>query len=91
MPDYSFGALQSGSLQDRRLTIESFRMKTDKWFYELFLSQPGMLAESIPGVDAGWQFSYSAVVVKEKDYGDDYAVTGFETDEYYSISFLSGG
>ncbi|MBU6187347.1 MAG: Rpn family recombination-promoting nuclease/putative transposase, partial [Cyanobacteria bacterium REEB444] len=41
-------------------------MKTDKWFYELFLSQPGMLAELIPNVDASWQFSYSAPVIKEK-------------------------
>ncbi len=23
-------------------------MKTDKWFYELFLSQPGILAELVP-------------------------------------------
>jgi predicted transposase YdaD len=26
-------------------------MKTDKWFYELFLSQPGMLAELMPGIE----------------------------------------
>ena len=33
-------------------------MKTDKWFYELFLSQPGMLAELLPGIDASWTFIY---------------------------------
>ena len=42
------------------------QLKTNKWFYELFLSQPGMLAELIPALDADWQFSYSATVIKEK-------------------------
>ncbi|MEB3189688.1 MAG: DUF2887 domain-containing protein [Snowella sp.] len=46
-------------------------MKTDKWFYELFLSQPGMLADLIPDVDASWQFSYSAPVIKEKEFQFD--------------------
>ncbi|MBE9239617.1 DUF2887 domain-containing protein [Synechocystis salina] len=43
-------------------------MKTDKWFYELFLSQPGMLAELIPGIEASWQFAYSAPVIKEREF-----------------------
>ncbi|ACA98430.1 MULTISPECIES: DUF2887 domain-containing protein [Cyanophyceae] len=43
-------------------------MRTDKWFYELFLSQPGMLAELIPGIDPDWEFVYSAPVVKEKEF-----------------------
>ncbi|ANV89541.1 DUF2887 domain-containing protein [Picosynechococcus sp. PCC 8807] len=43
-------------------------MRTDKWFYELFLSQPGMLAELIPGIDPDWAFVYSAPVVKEKEF-----------------------
>ena len=43
-------------------------MKTDKWFYELFLSQPGMLAELIPGIEASWEFTYGAPVVKEKEF-----------------------
>ncbi|MTJ32883.1 MULTISPECIES: DUF4351 domain-containing protein [Aphanizomenon] len=30
-------------------------MKTDKWFYELFLSQPGMLAELMPGIEENWE------------------------------------
>jgi hypothetical protein len=33
-------------------------VKTDKWFYELFLSQPVMLAELLPGIDASWTFIY---------------------------------
>jgi predicted transposase YdaD len=43
-------------------------VKTDKWFYELFLSQPGMLAELIPGIKADWEFVYTAPVVKEKEF-----------------------
>ena len=43
-------------------------MKTDKWFYELFLSQPGILAELVPGIEPEWEFSYSAPVVKEKEF-----------------------
>ena len=43
-------------------------MKTDKWFYELFLTQPGMLAELVPGIAAEWEFKYSAPVIKEKEF-----------------------
>ena len=43
-------------------------MKTDKWFYELFLSQPGMLAEVLPGIEENWEFIYNAPVVKEKEF-----------------------
>ena len=43
-------------------------MKTDKWFYELFLSQPGMLAELMPGIEKNWEFIYNAPVVKEKEF-----------------------
>jgi predicted transposase/invertase (TIGR01784 family) len=55
-------------------------MKTDKWFYELFLSQPEMLAELIPGVETSWQFSYSAVVVKEKAFEFDGVFTPIADD-----------
>ena len=55
-------------------------MKTDKWFYELFLSQPGMLAELIPGVETSWQFRYSAVVVKEKAFEFDGVFTPLSDD-----------
>ena len=43
-------------------------MKTDKWFYKLFLSQPGMLAELMPGIEENWEFIYNAPVVKEKEF-----------------------
>jgi predicted transposase/invertase (TIGR01784 family) len=62
-------------------------MKTDKWFYELFLSQPGMLAELIPGLDADWQFSYSAVVVKEKEFRFDGIFTPLSDDPRVPMVF----
>lgn len=39
-------------------------MKTDKVFYELFLSQSGMLAELVAGVDPAWLFTYSAPEIR---------------------------
>ena len=43
-------------------------MKTDKWFYQLFLTQPGMLAELIPDFAPEWEFHYSAPVLKEREF-----------------------
>ena len=62
-------------------------VKTDKWFYELFLSQPGMLAELIPGVETSWQFSYSAVVVKEKAFEFDGVFTPIADDMMIPMVF----
>ena len=62
-------------------------MKTDKWFYELFLSQPGMLAELIPGLDADWQFSYSATVIKEKEFRFDGIFTPLSDDPLVPMVF----
>jgi predicted transposase/invertase (TIGR01784 family) len=78
-------------------------MKTDKWFYELFLSQPGMLAELIPGVKSTWEFSYSAPVIKEKEFRFDgvftplsevlsipmvFAEAQMQTDEHFYRRFF---
>jgi predicted transposase YdaD len=40
-------------------------MKTDKLFYRIFLSQPDLIAELLPGVPLNCEFEYSAPVVKE--------------------------
>ena len=40
-------------------------MKTDKLFYRIFLSQPELIAELLPGVPPDCEFEYSAPVVKE--------------------------
>jgi predicted transposase YdaD len=40
-------------------------MKTDKLFYRIFLSQPALISELLPGVPPDCEFEYSAPVVKE--------------------------
>jgi predicted transposase YdaD len=40
-------------------------MKTDKLFYRIFLSQPALISELLPGVPSDCEFEYSAPVVKE--------------------------
>ena len=40
-------------------------MKTDKLFYRIFISQPSLISELLPGVPDNCEFAYSAPVVKE--------------------------
>jgi predicted transposase YdaD len=42
-------------------------MKTDKLFYKIFLSQPDLISELLPGVPPDCEFEYSAPVVKEAE------------------------
>jgi predicted transposase YdaD len=42
-------------------------MKTDKLFYKIFLSQPDLISELVPGVPPDCEFEYSAPVVKEAE------------------------
>ena len=46
-------------------------MKTDKLFYRIFLTQPGILAELIPGIPPDCEFEYSAPVIKEQEFRHD--------------------
>lgn len=43
-------------------------MKTDKLYYQIFLAQPALLAELIPGLPADCAFEYVAPVVKESEF-----------------------
>jgi predicted transposase YdaD len=43
-------------------------MKTDKWFYQLFLTMPGIIAELIPNIPPDCEFDYIAPVVKEQEF-----------------------
>jgi predicted transposase/invertase (TIGR01784 family) len=43
-------------------------MKTDKLYYQIFLSYPALLAELIPGLPADCEFEYVAPVVKESEF-----------------------
>ncbi|MFM6576508.1 MAG: Rpn family recombination-promoting nuclease/putative transposase, partial [Dolichospermum sp.] len=42
-------------------------MKTDKLFYRIFLNQPGLIAELIPGIPKNCEFEYNAPVIKETE------------------------
>jgi predicted transposase YdaD len=43
-------------------------MKTDKWFYQLFLTMPGIIAELIPNIPHDCEFDYIAPVIKEREF-----------------------
>lgn len=43
-------------------------MKTDKWFYQLFLTMPGIIAELIPNIPSDCEFDYIAPVIKEREF-----------------------
>ncbi len=43
-------------------------MKTDKLYYQIFLSYPALLADLIPGLPADCKFEYVAPVVKESEF-----------------------
>jgi predicted transposase YdaD len=43
-------------------------MKTDKWFYQLFLTMPGLIAELVPNIPLDCQFDYIAPVIKEREF-----------------------
>ena len=43
-------------------------MKTDKWFYQLFLTMQGIIAELIPNIPSDCEFDYIAPVIKEREF-----------------------
>ena len=63
-------------------------MKTDKLFYRIFLNQPGLLAELLPGIPPDCQFDYSAPVIKEQEFRHDGILTPVENDPNRPIVFL---
>jgi len=42
-------------------------MKTDKLFYQIFLSQSALISELLPDIPANCEFEYSVPVVKETE------------------------
>ncbi|OAB58149.1 hypothetical protein AY600_01115 [Phormidium willei BDU 130791] len=42
-------------------------MKTDKLFYRIFLLEPNLVAELIPGLPSDCRFDYFAPVLKERE------------------------
>ncbi|MDB9305606.1 DUF2887 domain-containing protein [Nodularia spumigena CS-591/12] len=63
-------------------------MKTDKLFYRIFLTQPGILAELIPGIPPDCEFEYCAPVIKEQEFRHDGVLTPIGDDINLPIVFL---
>lgn len=63
-------------------------MKTDKLFYRIFLSQPDLISELLPGIPAGCEFDYSAPVVKEREVRLDGVLTPVSDDLSLPLVFL---
>ncbi|MFM6080769.1 MAG: DUF2887 domain-containing protein, partial [Dolichospermum sp.] len=63
-------------------------MKTDKLFYRIFLNQPGLIAELIPGIPEDCEFEYSAPVIKEKEVRLDGLLTPVDENPDLPLVFL---
>ena len=63
-------------------------MKTDKLYYQIFLSQPSLLAELIPGLPADCEFEYVAPVVKESEFRLDGLLVPVSENPEVPVIFL---
>lgn len=63
-------------------------MKTDKLYYQIFLTQPALLAELIPGLPADCQFEYVAPVVKESEFRLDGLLMPLTEDPTVPVIFI---
>ena len=63
-------------------------MKTDKLFYRIFLNQPDLIAELIPGIPSDCEFEYSAPVLKEKETRLDGLLTPISNNSDVPLIFL---
>ena len=63
-------------------------MKTDKLFYRIFLNQPSLLAELIPGLPVDCKFDYTAPVIKEQEFRLDGVLTPLSKDTKLPLVFL---
>ena len=63
-------------------------MKTDKLFYRIFLNQPNLIAELIPGIPSDCEFEYSAPVLKEKETRLDGLLTPISNNYDVPLIFL---
>jgi predicted transposase YdaD len=71
-----------------RFLLGSLGMKTDKLFYKMLLTQPGAVAELVPGVPEGFEYEYKAVVVKEKELRLDGVLRPLDADEDLPLVFF---
>jgi predicted transposase/invertase (TIGR01784 family) len=63
-------------------------MKTDKLFYRIFLLEPNLVAELIPGLPPGCRFDYFAPVLKERERRLDGVFVPLENDPSLPLVFL---
>jgi predicted transposase/invertase (TIGR01784 family) len=63
-------------------------MKTDKLFYRIFISQPSLISELLPGVPDDCEFDYSAPVVKEVEVRLDGLLSPLTDDLNVPLVFL---
>ena len=63
-------------------------MKTDKLFYRIFLNQPSLISDLIPGIPPDCKFDYSAPVVKEKEIRLDGLLTPVDNVVKLPLVFL---
>lgn len=63
-------------------------MRTDKLYYQIFLAQPALLADLIPGLPADCAFEYVAPVVKESEFRLDGLLLPLSDDLAVPVVFL---
>ncbi|MBF2055840.1 MAG: DUF2887 domain-containing protein [Cyanobacterium sp. T60_A2020_053] len=63
-------------------------MKTDKFFYRIFLTQQSLISELIPEIPPDCEFDYQAPVVKEKEFRLDGLLTPLLDDDNLPLVFL---
>ena len=63
-------------------------MKTDKLFYQIFLSQSALISELLPDIPASCEFEYSAPVVKETELRLDGLLTPISDDLELPLVFI---
>jgi predicted transposase YdaD len=63
-------------------------MKTDKLYYRIFLSQPALLADLLPGLPADCTFDYVAPVIKESEFRLDGLLMPQSEDPEIPVIFL---
>ncbi len=63
-------------------------MRTDKLYYQIFLAQPALLADLIPGLPADCTFEYIAPVVKESEFRLDGLLLPLSDDLAVPVIFI---
>ncbi|UWU45333.1 Protein of unknown function (DUF2887) [Limnospira platensis C1] len=81
-------ALIKALIKFNSVTAPSQKMKTDKLFYRIFLWQPELIAELVPGIPTDCQFDYSAPVVKEQEQRIDGLFTPVGDDPDLPLVFV---